>query len=1405
MKLLLRRLLRLGTLALLVVILLLGAAWLLREPLFGDWLRGRIEQELTTALGGRYRVGRLGGTWLTNLEVHGLETLEASPDGAITLLAFERLDVALDPFELLGDGPIAMVRSVRLAGGRLEVDLDRPQPDDDAPAESPLDLLPRVLPRLDLQLDVGVRTGGETLRVRGMEVTALDGRTIRLQATDLALPARFGGGGALAGRIDWEPRERLRWRSDTPLSGLVLAEASYARGDRLAARLLLAGGRLRVSLDEGVAHAEGRSLAWERLPPWVHGLLPDDVTLPARGSFGFDLDAEALAPLAVRARLEGSNWTWADHRIEYLQVAATHSDDATVVELLQITADAGRVDARDVRLEPERPYLVGRVGALDLDVPDLARFIGDLPRPVAVRVRARTDDAATLHIDSFEAKSGASVLRAHGRATLPADPAAWRETALALALDARLEDLSLPDFELTGRVDVKGRAGGTLRTPEGSLTVQGNNFSAQGRAVAQLAAEVDLAWPRLAVRTLRVQSAPGRVSGEADLGLEPFAVERAQLDLDVPDVAGFLALLPATLPAVSGGVRGTVRGSWRGGRPAGQAEVRVRNLVVEGTRIGDVELDVTAADGRVRASRIVADTPWAKGTLSANVDLDGETARIETLDVRVDGHAVQAAAPFDVAWAGGVFEARDVNLRAAGGTVAGRVRLGTFIEGRVALRDVDLAALPVALPIGGRVSGVVERSADLLRVELESEALAFRDRRASLKLVLTQDAGSLVLERLRLDGGATLSLEGSGSLPWRVEGESLVRQPAAPDLRIKGSLASVAELTELDVSQLLFELRGTHTGLVLDLEAARVRAKTGAPLEGRVRARAELAQDGTRVRAELNPVSGGRVGLDLRTSGGLTWDDVLAWQPYVDALADGTVEGRVDLTVPDLAPWARLLPDVVSVAGRLESGFAISGPIRDPHLRGSVSLDTVTGTLDKKLPSLRDAAVRLEADGRRVQIAELRGRVGNAPFRASGTVQFDEQLSRLIEGAQVDARVQAEIPDMNLLVRFLPDLRFLEGRGALDLRLRGRLLDPDIEGTLTLADLGGQITPSMPSITQGRARIRLAGRTLTVEELRGELGYAPFSLTGTLELPRGGAAGRADLRFEGRNVLLLRNRDLRVRADANLTVVGPLDALVARGRLQVTRALYSKTMNLFGGGARASARDERLQLFSIREGPLSTMRFDVAVEADDSIRIRNNVIRGAFSARLTLRGTGKVPEPGGRIWFRDTLVKLPYSSLKVDQGELNFPPDDPFDPRLQARARTRMKGYDLSVVVQGPLSDLSVQVSSVPALPQDDAVLLLTTGATRTQLEEEGLERAALTRVRSLVGERLLSKAGGPGDPDERSFFDRFTFVMGRDVSRSGQDTAEAEFEVAERWFLRAERDVHDDINAGVVWRVRFR
>jgi TamB, inner membrane protein subunit of TAM complex len=165
--------------------------------------------------------------------------------------------------------------------------------------------------------------------------------------------------------------------------------------------------------------------------------------------------------------------------------------------------------------------------------------------------------------------------------------------------------------------------------------------------------------------------------------------------------------------------------------------------------------------------------------------------------------------------------------------------------------------------------------------------------------------------------------------------------------------------------------------------------------------------------------------------------------------------------------------------------------------------------------------------------------------------------------------------------------------------------------------------------------------------------------------------------------------------------------------------------------------------------------------------------------------------------------------LRLSTGEVLFPEGDPFHPRLNAVATAQVRRWRLTLQVDGPLADPQVRASG-DELDERDALLLLTTGSTSTELSGQEGQRAAIGRLGTWLGREAWDWVDGEADPDAATgIIDRLTLEFGRKVSDSGKDTIEAQAELTEPdlnpgVLIYGERDRWDDYNAGLILRFRW-
>lgn len=552
----------------------------------------------------------------------------------------------------------------------------------------------------------------------------------------------------------------------------------------------------------------------------------------------------------------------------------------------------------------------------------------------------------------------------------------------------------------------------------------------------------------------------------------------------------------------------------------------------------------------------------------------------------------------------------------------------------------------------------------------------------------------------------------------------------------------------------------------------------------------------------------------------------------VQLLPDDGLPCTVSAECADLAQW---LPSLLAGgAGHFE--LRADGPADLPRLTSELRLtglrlrappDELPRRSRREVPAIDlIATMRGDDDGLRGQGAlTIAGRealsaqasiAGRSRLGGSTLVSPDAAHPATPAWRQrpLSGEVRLDRLALESVAMMVPQVTHLSGLATGVVTVGGTLAAPELSGRLSASDVEAKLTPDVPTVTAGRIRLDLRWPRLVVEEIAGELGRGAVSASGEALL--GGAHGiQVDLRVRGANALLYQRHDARLRADLAVRVQGPWRALSATGSATVTSALLSPTLEvvpLTGLGVRRQGRElraagGRVVLFEWPDPPLSDLRFDIAVtSAGDGVRLVTGLLDGICDIDLHLGGTGAAPRPTGRVVAREMIVTLPFSTLAVSHGEITFPPNDPYQPRVQAMANAHVRRHAVTVRVEGPLSAPQIEATG-SGLDERDALLLLTTGSTSAELDDEQGRRAALARLGTWLGKETWRRVAGPDDPDAGpGLADRVSLEIGKEISDTGEDTVQAEFELTKPGGRRAvllygERDRFGDYNLGATLR----
>lgn len=486
------------------------------------------------------------------------------------------------------------------------------------------------------------------------------------------------------------------------------------------------------------------------------------------------------------------------------------------------------------------------------------------------------------------------------------------------------------------------------------------------------------------------------------------------------------------------------------------------------------------------------------------------------------------------------------------------------------------------------------------------------------------------------------------------------------------------------------------------------------------------------------------------------------------------------------------------------------GTLADLHARFDLQMRELR---TEKFPDLEPASFDLSARIEKDQLA-VAGKLQQSriqPVEIEAHLPFDVpkviEQKKVSDQTPVTAKVHMPRSSVNFIREFVPALQEIDGDLALDVNVNGTIADPVLSGAGDMTVNVMRFTNgTLPALRDFKTRLVFNRDTLTLERFGGELAGGPFTMSGRITFPKL-TEPQIDLHLKADSVLVARNDDLTARADADVTVTGPLQSASVKGTVALTNSQFLKNIDLIPIGLPGrpapqppSSRPE----FSFPDPPLRDWKFDVAIKTKDPFLIRGNLANGGAVVDLKLSGTGLHPGLEGSVRLEDVEATLPFSRLSLSYGFLYFVPDDSLNPRLELHGTSLIRDYTIHVYVYGTSFSPEAVFTSEPPLPQEEIISLLATGTTRDELSGNTnvlAGRAAMLLVQQLY--RKIFKKGAPTKGD--SVFNRFQVELGNVDPRTGQQSATARFKINENYVLVGDIEVGGTFRGMVKYLIRFR
>ena len=343
---------------------------------------------------------------------------------------------------------------------------------------------------------------------------------------------------------------------------------------------------------------------------------------------------------------------------------------------------------------------------------------------------------------------------------------------------------------------------------------------------------------------------------------------------------------------------------------------------------------------------------------------------------------------------------------------------------------------------------------------------------------------------------------------------------------------------------------------------------------------------------------------------------------------------------------------------------------------------------------------------------------GLSPITFNAETPFG--LARSQDGARhwidPDARISANLnvpgADLAILRPVLPNLRRLAGVFSGGISVAGTLSAPLLEGRLALTDGQVEVSPELPGISKLAGTLLIAGEHAEIEELTGKLGAGSFEVWGGISLKEV-MDPHFDLFFTGTRIDLARVPWLELKANATLHATGDFHGGLVKGDVRLVDGRFSRRLEVIPISVVSASDDDSFraprfgQLFS---QPFNQWMLDVSLANDSSFFFPETPSAGEILAEVRLTGTIERPVPLGQIKLKDVRAFLPFTTLTISDGYLEFVEESPWIPRLNIHGTARALDYDVQLYAFGSLDEPRLILRSDPSLPQGSLIQLLTTG-----------------------------------------------------------------------------------------------
>lgn len=404
------------------------------------------------------------------------------------------------------------------------------------------------------------------------------------------------------------------------------------------------------------------------------------------------------------------------------------------------------------------------------------------------------------------------------------------------------------------------------------------------------------------------------------------------------------------------------------------------------------------------------------------------------------------------------------------------------------------------------------------------------------------------------------------------------------------------------------------------------------------------------------------------------------------------LQGALDLEAGghdiDAGLLTALFDSDVPVTGKLNFGAQITGTYAKPH--AAVSLDiSGGGVTNATFDSLYGLFI---IDSNSIQVDQVYLTKGQYRASAYGTIPLAALTAAGRQQAspadQMDLRVRLDEANLSILPLLTNEVSWATGQTQGEITIGGTLAQPWLSGSISVKDGVVKLARFADPIQKVGLDIQFQGDTIILKSFDGHMGQGQYAMTGSARLE--------GLSLAEYNAFLTLDK-LGIN---NKYFKGPLTGNLAlervRGRPQVSGKLLFE--------------NDMIDIPFIDFAPSDTnIGVDLELVVGNKVRFYNPYMYDIWATgKVKLAGSTRRPDASGGITATRGTVSYLQTQFTVKDASANFIQFASFEPVINLNAEMKLQNTVVKLNVSGPASGMNVNLTSDPAMSQQEILSLLT-------------------------------------------------------------------------------------------------